>query len=175
MGRYRPPEKRGLKVITPAGKEALEQELKDLMHKQRPAVVKILAEAAAEGDRSENAEYIYRKKQLREMDRRIRYLIKRNEEVQVVNRLPDDQDAVYFGAWVTLEDEQGEARTFRIVGTDERDPAKGFISIDAPLAQACLKKRCDECVTVRAPEELQTYWITQIWYEAIAGEGETQQ
>lgn len=165
MGRYRPPEKRGLKVITPEGKEALEQELKDLMHKKRPAVVKILAEAAAEGDRSENAEYIYRKKQLREMDRRIRYLIKRNEEVQVVDRLPDDQEAIFFGAWVTLEDEEGETRTFRIVGTDERDPAQGYISIDAPLAQACLKKRCDDAVVVRAPEGEQNYWVTEVRYE----------
>jgi transcription elongation factor GreB len=173
MGRYRPPEKRGLKVITPQGKEALEQELKKLMHKQRPAVVKILAEAAAEGDRSENAEYIYRKKQLREMDRRIRYLIKRNEEVQVVNRLPDDQDVVYFGAWVTLEDEAGGLRTFRIVGTDERDPAKGFISIDAPLAQACLKKRCDDTVEVRAPEGVKMFWITEIRYEPLHGKAES--
>jgi transcription elongation factor GreB len=166
MGRYRPPEKRGLKVITPEGKEALEQELKLLMHKQRPAVVKILAEAAAEGDRSENAEYIYRKKQLREMDRRIRYLIKRNEEVQVVDRLPDDQAAIFFGAWVTLEDEQGNTQCFRIVGTDERDPAQGFISIDAPLAQACLKKRCDDEVEVHAPEGIQKFWVTDVRYDS---------
>ena len=109
MGRYRPPQPRGLKYITPEGKEAIEKEMKQLLQVERPAVTQALSDAAKEGDRSENAEYIYRKKQLREMDRRIRYLIKRNEEVKVVDRLPDDQDRIFFGAWVCLEDESGEA------------------------------------------------------------------
>ncbi len=164
MGRYRPPQPRGAKYITPGGKQALEQELKHLLQTERPRVTAALSEAAKEGDRSENAEYIYRKKQLREMDRRIRYLIKRNEEVNVVHRLPEDQSAVYFGAWVLLEDECGVEHRFRIVGTDERDPKAGLISIDSPMAQSLLKKKVDDEVSVCTHKGVKYYSIVRIEY-----------
>lgn len=151
-------------VITPEGATRLRNELADLWKNQRPAVTKALAAAAAEGDRSENAEYIYRKKQLREMDRRIRYLQKRTSDFQVVEHKPNDQSRIFFSAWVELEDEQGNLLTYRIVGSDEFDFDECYISVDSPLARALIKKQQDDEVTVKTPSGNKCYFINKIWY-----------
>src|SRR6478672_3606829 len=134
MSRWRPPPERSTAIITRAGYERLREEFNDLWKVRRPEVVKALSEAAAEGDRSENAEYIYRKKQLGEIDRRVRYLTKRLQELRVVDDPPTDPSAVYFGAWMRLESEDGQIHDYRIVGPDETDAARGWISIDSPIA-----------------------------------------
>lgn len=172
MGRYRPPQARGLAYITPEGFAALLQEQKELWRKRRHVTV-ILSAAAAEGDRSENAEYIYRKKQLREIDRRLRYLDKRVAELKVVDAPPANVDRIYFGAWVTLEDEQGNEYRYRLVGADELDIGKGYISVDSPLGRALLNKSVDEEVTVQLPKGEQTYLVTEIRY-AEAGSANQQ-
>ncbi|MEE4245783.1 MAG: transcription elongation factor GreB [Kangiellaceae bacterium] len=151
-------------VITIEGATRLRNELADLWKNKRPEVTKAIAAAAAEGDRSENAEYIYRKKQLREMDRRIRYLQKRTREFQVVEHKPSDQSKVFFSAWVELENDQGELKTFRLVGSDEFDQHDDYISIDSPLARALLKKQVDDEVTVYTPAGRQNFFINRIWY-----------
>lgn len=145
MPRWRPPQGPSTALITRAGHERLQAELAQLWRVRRPEVVQALAAAAAEGDRSENAEYTERKKQLGEIDRRVRYLTKRLENLRIVEGRPADPDAVFFGAWVVLEREKdGREAVYRIVGPDEIDAAKGWISIDSPLARALLKKRIDE-------------------------------
>jgi transcription elongation factor GreB len=163
MGRYRPPQPKSSAYITRQGYEALDEELKGLWLKRRE-VTAALSAAAAEGDRSENAEYIYRKKQLREMDRRIRYLQKRLDELVVVDKPPTNQKQVFFGAWVELEDEQGECVTYRIVGPDEFDVEKGWISMDSPVARALMKKFLDDEVSVQRPGGVAHYVITDIRY-----------
>ncbi|MEE4380677.1 MAG: transcription elongation factor GreB [Pseudomonadales bacterium] len=152
--------------VTPAGAAALQAELRHLWKEKRPEVTRRVSEAAALGDRSENAEYIYGKKQLREIDRRIRYLTKRLDEVVVVDRLPADPSRVFFGAWVEVEDEDGETRRWRIVGADEFDPGRAWISIDSPAARALVGKRVGEEVVVRGPEGDRHLWITEIDYES---------
>ena len=132
---------------------------------RRREVVPALSAAAAEGDRSENAEYIYRKKQLGEIDRRIRYLSKRLDDVEVVDRVPPQQDKVFFGACVTLEDEQGAVVKYRIVGADEIDPALGYISIDSPMARALLGNCVDAEVTVVLPERQAVFAVLEITYQ----------
>ncbi len=164
MGRWRPPQQRGSHYITQHGYDTLKTELRDKWLLRRE-VVKILSAAAAEGDRSENAEYIYRKKQLREIDRRIRYLQKRIDELTIVNTIPDDTSRVFFGAIVTLETEQGEEICYQIVGPDEFDIAKGKISMDAPVAQALMKKSLDDEVSVQLPEGSQRFIIVDVKYE----------
>ena len=164
MGRWRPPQKPGSKYITPEGKQRLEQELRYLWQEKRPRVCQAVSEAAAMGDRSENAEYIYGKKQLREIDSRVRFLRKRLEGMVVVERAPDDPGRVYFGAWVELEDEQGKLATYRIVGPDESDHKVGAISMDAPLARALLGKRLDDEVTVPTPAGERVYCIVAVRY-----------
>ena len=145
MGRWRPPAEKSTALITREGHARLKAELDELWRVRRPEVVKALAAAAAEGDRSENAEYTYRKKQLGEIDRRVRYLSKRLEQLRVVDTTPADPEAVFFGAWVELENAAGgEPQRYRIVGPDEIDAKLGFISIDSPLARAMLKKRIDD-------------------------------
>lgn len=139
MGRYRPPQPKSSPYITPDGFRTLQNESKALWERRREVTVALSA-AAAEGDRSENAEYIYRKKELRELDRRIRYLQKRLPNLKVVEHQPDDTERVFFGAWVTLEDDNGAELSFRIVGADEFDPAKRWISVDSPMARALLQK-----------------------------------
>jgi transcription elongation factor GreB len=124
-----------------------------------------LAAAAAEGDRSENAEYIYRKKELREIDRRIRYLQKRLPSLTVVRELPGNRDRIFFGAWVTLEDDDGKESTFRIVGADEIDTQQGWISVDSPMARALLKKSLDDEVTVATPNGPMTWFVVAVRYE----------
>ncbi|BAN69775.1 transcription elongation factor GreB [endosymbiont of unidentified scaly snail isolate Monju] len=150
--------------ITREGFEALKAEQRALWDKRRK-VVKHLAAAAAEGDRSENAEYIYRKKQLRDLDRRIRYLQKRIPELKVVERAPDDPERVYFGAWVELADRQGETHAYRIVGADEFDPKRRWISIDSPMARALLGRALDEPVRVRLPDGEAEFEIIDIRYD----------
>ncbi len=153
--------------ITPAGAQTLRTELDWLWRVQRPQVTRAVSEAAAQGDRSENAEYIYGKKQLREIDRRIRFLTKRLEVLVVVDRLPADASRVFFGAWVRLESEQGEECVYRIVGPDEIDTERGFISINSPLARALLKKAVDDEVLVVSPQGLATYTVIEISYREI--------
>ncbi len=145
MGRWRPPAAQSTALVTPQGHARLKAELDELWRVRRPEVVRALAAAAAEGDRSENAEYTYRKKQLGEIDRRVRYLGKRLEALRVVDTAPTDRDAVYFGAVVDVERlDTGDIARYRIVGPDETDATLGHISIDSPLARAVLKKRVDE-------------------------------
>lgn len=152
MSRWRPPAEKSTALITRAGHEKLKAELDDLWRVRRPEVVKALSAAAAEGDRSENAEYTYRKKQLGEIDRRVRYLSKRLEVLRVVDEAPSDPSAVFFGANVTLENiDTGETVHYRIVGPDETDAQRGWISIDAPLARTLLKKRVDDEVEAQLP------------------------
>src|SRR5215471_3046805 len=147
--RDRTPRPKSSMYITAAGAAKLREELHQLWVVERPRVTQEVADAAAQGDRSENAEYIYGKRRLREIDRRLRFLQKRLDEVTVVDEAPSDPGRVFFGAYVTLEDEDGEQRTYRIVGGDESDADKGWISIDSPVARACLGKRCDDSVIVR--------------------------
>jgi len=167
MGRWRPPQKQGAKYITPEGWKKLDEELDHLWRVRRPDVTRHLSAAAAEGDRSENAEYIYRKKELREIDRRVRFLRKRLELVTVVDRLPDDKNKVFFGAWVTVEDEEGEEHRYRIVGPDEFDLPKGLISVDSPLARAMLKKAVDDEFSVNLPGGEAVYSIVDVEYQTI--------
>ena len=165
MGRWRPPAEPGTALVTAAGHARLKAELDDLWRVQRPEVVRALAAAAAEGDRSENAEYTYRKKQLGGIDRRVRYLAKRLEVLRVVDTTPSDPGAVYFGAVVELEDTgSGEVVRYRIVGPDETDAKAGWISIDSPLARALLKKRLDDEVEAHLPAGPKRYVITAIEY-----------
>lgn len=165
MGRWRPPPPKSSPYITPQGESALKRELQELWQLRRREVVPALSAAAAEGDRSENAEYIYRKKQLGEIDRRIRYLSKRLDDVEVVDRVPPQQDKVFFGACVTLEDEQGAVVKYRIVGADEIDPALGYISIDSPMARALLGNCVDAEVTVVLPERQAVFTVLEITYQ----------
>lgn len=164
MGRYRPPQPKASPYITAEGYAKLDAELKALW-KRRAYVVKILAEAAAEGDRSENAEYIYRKKELREIDYRIRYLQKRLPDLKIVNNLPSNPQQVFFAAWVTLENEHGEEKTYRIVGPDEFDPKKGWISMDSPVAKALLKKYIEDEVSVETPNGTENFYISNVYYK----------
>lgn len=151
-------------LITPAGATNLRNELAHLWKNLRPEVTRAITAAAAEGDRSENAEYIYRKKQLREIDRRVRYLQKRTAEFQVIEHTPKDQNKVFFGAEVTLEDEEGKEFMYRIVGSDEFDQAEHYISVDSPMARALLKRQLDDEVEVQLPNGQKTLYISYIYY-----------
>jgi transcription elongation factor GreB len=145
MSRWRPPSPSSTAIITRDGFEKLKAELDHLWHTLRPEVVKALAAAAAEGDRSENAEYTYRKKQLGEIDRRVRYLSKRIPILKVAEGAPSDREAVFFGAVIELENAvSGETLRYRIVGPDETDAKLGWISVDSPMARAVMKKRLDD-------------------------------
>lgn len=163
-GRWRPPAEASTALITRTGHDRLKAELDDLWRVQRPEVVKALAAAAAEGDRSENAEYSYRKKQLAGIDRRVRYLGKRIPALKVVEAPPGDRQAVFFGARVTLEDASGTTLEYRIVGPDETDAKLGWISIDSPLARAMLRKRIDDEFTAVLPGGQQRLLIVDIAY-----------
>lgn len=165
MARYRPPQPPSSCYITPEGRRTLEEELNYLWRVKRPQVTQAVSEAAALGDRSENAEYIYGKKQLREIDRRVRFLRKRLEVLQVVDRHPDDPSRVFFGAWVRLEDAGGIEHVYRIVGPDEFEPAKGWISIDSPMARALLRKTTDDEVSVEGPGGTAHYLVLEVAYE----------
>lgn len=165
MSRYRPPQKPGSKYITAEGEIILKQELHQLWKVERPKVTQSVSEAAALGDRSENAEYIYGKKRLREIDRRVRYLSKRLEEVTVVSGPPDNVNKAYFGAFVTLEEENGDEVTYRLVGPDEIDPQRGYISIDSPMGKALLGKGLDTEFEITSPTGTNEYVILSINYE----------
>ncbi len=165
MGRYRPPRQRGSRYITPEGEQALRDELHQLWKVERPVVTNAVHEAAKNGDRSENGDYIYGKRRLREIDSRVRFLNKRLDEVEVVQRMPDDTDKIFFGAWVTLEDENGDERQWRIVGPDEFDLSLGKLSMDSPLARALLGKRLDDEIRVHSPSGEQVYYVTGIRYQ----------
>lgn len=143
----------------------MSEELAYLWKVKRPQVTQAVAEAAAMGDRSENAEYIYGKKQLRQIDARMRFLTKRLTELVVVDRLPDDTTKVFFGAWVGLEDSGGKLLRYRIVGPDEFDPGRGFISIDSPMAKALLRKTEGDEVVVIRPHGTDTFVVTSVCYE----------
>ena len=165
MGRWRPPAEKSTALVTPEGHARLKAELDALWRVKRPEVVRALAAAAAEGDRSENAEYTYRKKQLGEIDRRVRYLSKRLETLRVVDTTPSDPDAVFFGAHVEVEDAvSGESARYRIVGPDETDAARGWISIDSPMARALLKKRIDDEFAVELPGGLTQFVLVDVGY-----------
>ena len=165
MTRWRPPAPRSTAIITREGFERLKSELDHLWHTVRPEVVKALAAAAAEGDRSENAEYIYRKKQLGEIDRRARYLSKRIPVLQVAESGPTDRNAVFFGATVTLENEAtGEMVVYRIVGPDETDAKRGWISVDSPMATALLKKHVDDDFEAQLPAGPTRFCVVSIVY-----------
>ena len=164
MGRWRPPIKQGSKYITPEGVRKLTEELQYLWEVERPHVTARVADAAAQGDRSENAEYIYGKKRLREIDSRIRFLRKRLDGITVVDRIPDDQNKVYFGAFVTLEDEEGEEVEYRIVGPDEFNVVDGKLSMDSPLGKAMLGKRVEDKIKVSSPKAVKVFYISEIRY-----------
>lgn len=153
--------------ITREGWDNLKQELKFLWREERSKVTQAVSEAAALGDRSENAEYIYGKKRLREIDRRIRFLSKRLEVLKIVDPDPRQEGRVYFGAWVKLQDENGGIKVFRLVGPDEFNPAKKWISINSPVARELLGKQIDDEVTVNTPNGIITYWILDINYQGI--------
>ena len=164
MGRWRPPIKKGSKYITPEGAQKLTEVLQYLWKVERPLVIDRVAKAAAQGDRSENAEYIYGKKRLREIDSRIRFLTNRLDGITVANRIPDDQDKVYFGAFVTLEDEDGEEVEYRIVGPDEFNVVDGKISMDSPLGKAVLGRRVEDEIKFSSPKGMRVLYISKIRY-----------
>jgi len=151
VSRYKAPQPKSSPYITPEGYARLKAEYHELYNVRRPEVVRALSAAAAEGDRSENAEYIYRKKELREIDRRVRYLQKRIPDLKVVDTKPADARRVFFGAWVEVADDRGDTRSYRIVGPDEAEAAKGLISVDSPLARALLKRAEGEVVLAQLP------------------------
>ncbi len=166
MSRWRPPSKPASKYITPEGYRAMNEELQYLWKEKRPAVTQAVQEAAALGDRSENAEYIYGKRQLREIDRRIRFLSRRLDDMVVVDRPPQDRSKVYFAAWVTVYDVHAdEEKRFRIVGPDETDAKRGWISVDSPLARALIGKQVDDEVVFTTPKGRQEYEVVAIEYE----------
>lgn len=167
MSRYRPPRKPTSNYITPVGRQRLQDEFDQLWHVKRPEVTQAVSEAAAQGDRSENAEYIYGKKQLREIDSRLRFLTKRLENLIVVDRLPADLGRVFFGAWVTLEDEEGNSNEYRLVGPDEFDMNPAYISMDSPTAKALLKKQVGDEVEVQAPMGSVYYELIAVRYEVL--------
>jgi len=163
--RYRAPSRPGSKYITPAGHSRLRAELDQLWRVERPQVTAAVSAAAAQGDRSENAEYTYGKKRLREIDSRVRFLRQRLDGMVVVDQPPSDPGRVFFGAWVELEDANGEVHRHRIVGPDEFDQAAGYISMDAPLAKALLGKSLDAEIILSIAGREQRYTIVGIEYE----------
>lgn len=168
MGRYRPPRKPGSFYITPEGEKMLRDEVYQLWKVERPQVTAIVHEAAKNGDRSENGDYIYGKRRLREIDSRVRFLTKRLESLEVVDRIPEQQNKVFFGAWVTVEDESGAQHTYRIVGPDEFDLALGKLSMDSPLAKALLGKSLDDEIVFKTPEGEKELYIARIQYQQPA-------
>ena len=165
MSRWRPPQAASTAIITGEGHRRLKSELDHLWRELRPQVVKALSAAAAEGDRSENAEYIYRKKQLSEIDRRVRYLTQRLESVRVVDEKPSDVAAIFFGCWFDVEDDDGAVHRFRIVGPDETDAQRGWISVDSPIARAAMKKRVDDEFDAELPGGRRHFVIVRVSYE----------
>jgi transcription elongation factor GreB len=166
MGRYRAPQAAGSKFITADGARRLREELDELWRVERPKVTQAVSEAAAQGDRSENADYIYGKRRLREIDSRVRFLRMRLDGMVVVDKPPADPKRVFFGAWVALESEDGRESRYRIVGPDEFDLAPDYISMDSPLGRALLRKALDDEVTVELPRGTSKFVIVTIEYLA---------
>src|SRR6516225_604282 len=164
MGRFRAAPPAGSKYVTAAGARRLREELEQLWREERPRVTQAVAAAAAQGDRSENAEYTYGKRRLREIDRRVRFLRRRLDGMVIVEP-PADPGRVFFGAWVQLEADDGARARYRVVGPDEFDMMPGYISMDSPLGRALLRKRIDEEVTVETPAGDRIYLIVSIEYE----------
>jgi len=164
MGRFRVPTKPGSKYITPAGAARLRTELDELWRRERPQVTAAVSAAAAQGDRSENAEYTYGKRRLREIDRRVRFLRSRLDGMVVVAQPPSDRGRIFFGARVTLETQAGQELRYRIVGPDELDMAADYISMDAPLGKILLGKRLDDEITLELAQGVQTYLVVAIDY-----------
>ena len=164
MSRYRPPVPQSSKYITVAGEARLRAELEQLWRVERPRVTQAVSAAAAQGDRSENADYTYGKRRLREIDSRVRHLRKRLEGIVVVDKPPSDPRRVFFGAWVTVESESGDRHRYRILGPDEFDHEQGGISMDAPLARALLGKPLDAEVTVSVAAQESRYIIVAVEY-----------
>ncbi len=168
MARYRTAQKPGSQYITPEGAARLKNELDHLWRVKRPEITRRVAAAAAEGDRSENAEYIYGKKQLGEIDRRIRFLRKRLDGIRVVSETPTDTDRVFFGAWFELRSAAGDRHRYRLVGPDEFDFQRDYISMDSPLGRAVMGKRIEEEFTVQLPRGEMHYCVLSVSYEASA-------
>lgn len=164
MPRYRPPRPQGSKYITPEGAARLRKELDELWRVKRPAVTKAVSEAAAQGDRSENAEYIYGKKQLAEIDRRVRFLRKRLTGIRVVDQQPSDTSKVFFGAWFELRSDDGSVNEYRIVGPDESGFEPQYVSMDSPLGRAVLGKALNDEIDVRTPEGERRYAVVAVRY-----------
>jgi transcription elongation factor GreB len=167
MSRYRPPAPKSSPYITADGAAKLRAEVRQLWKVERPQVTQVVHEAAKNGDRSENGDYIYGKRRLREIDRRVRYLSKRLEEATIVEDKPRDTSKVFFAAWVTLEDQDdpdAPLQRLRLVGSDEIDSEKNWISIDSPLARALIGKSTDEEVEVTTPDGERYFIITAIEY-----------
>ena len=164
MTRYREPQTPGSQYITPEGARRLNKELDELWRIERPRVTQAVQEAAAQGDRSENAEYTYGKRRLREIDRRVRFLRKRLDGMVIVDRPPSDPRRVFFGAWVSLADSEGSEKTWRIVGPDETDAAHGRISVDSPMARALLRREEGETVRVVLPGGEAEFEIVEVRY-----------
>ena len=164
MSRYRPPRAQGSPYITPEGEAALRAELHALWKIERPEVTRAVSAAAANGDRSENGDYLYGKKRLREIDSRVRFLRKRLDSLQVISEPLGDRDKIWFGAWVTLEDESGGEHTWRIVGPDEFDISAGKISCDSPLGRALLGKTTGTDLTLDTPSGANDWYIVSVEY-----------
>ncbi len=166
MGRYRPPPPKASKYITPEGAARLREELDYLWKEKRPAVTRAVAEAAAQGDRSENAEYIYGKKQLGEIDRRVRYLRKRLDGIRIVGESPSDAGRLFFGARFELRDEDNRRLEHRLVGPDEAAFAEESLSMDSPVGRAVLGKTSGDVIEVQTPSGCRRFTIARIWYDA---------
>jgi transcription elongation factor GreB len=162
-----PARPKGTQHITPEGFRALEAELRKLWSVDRPKITEEVSVAAAQGDRSENAEYIYGKKKLREIDRRIRFLRKRLDAVNVVDPPKESVDKIFFGAWFTIEDEEGAEMTYRIVGTDEIDLAARKISVASPVAQALIGKSTGDAALIHRPKGPTEVTVLRVWYEGL--------
>jgi transcription elongation factor GreB len=165
MGRYRKPTPPGSPYITGEGEKKLQEELHQLWKIERPQVTQAVHEAAKNGDRSENGDYIYGKKRLREIDSRVRYLSKRLEQLKVIDHVPTDQKKIYFGAWVTLENDAGEEIVYRIVGPDEFDISKGLLSMDSPIAKLMLGKRIDDEFRLTINDQIHNFVVVKIEYK----------
>jgi transcription elongation factor GreB len=153
--------------ITPGGADKLKSELKQLLTIERPELVRVVQWAASNGDRSENADYTYGKRRLREIDRRIRFLTKRLEDAEIVDPLRQKSDRVLFGATVTVEHEEGGEKVYRIVGIDETNIARGHVSWISPVAKALLNSRVGDVVTLKSPKGEEELEILSIRYESI--------
>ncbi|MBV32749.1 MAG: transcription elongation factor GreB [Porticoccaceae bacterium] len=165
MSRYRPPKINSAPYITADGAKSLRSELYDLWKIERPKVTQVVHEAAKNGDRSENGDYIYGKRRLREIDRRVRYLTKRIEAATVVEKPPSDPSRVFFAAFVTLENLAGEKFEYRLVGADEIDPQKNWISIDSPIARVLMGKKINDVVKTDTPAGTRELTILNIRYK----------